>query len=126
MLIKLFLIVFILFVVYRVISRFYRREITVKELITWLVFWLLVGVAVVLPQTTDLLAAQVGVSRGADLLVYISVLALFYLVFRILVRLERLEHQITKITRHVALDQENKKAIKPALSGVEGQENKLE
>jgi len=109
MLIKVILVVFIIFVLIKTVWRFIKKEIAAKEFFGWLVFWLLVGVAVVLPQTTDLLAAQVGVSRGADLLVYISVLVLFYVVFRILVRLEKIDEEITKVVREISLsDKENK------------------
>ena len=65
--------------------------------------------AVLVPQQTDVIAQLVGVSRGADLLVYLSILVLFFLAFKILVRLEKIEKDITKIVRHVALTEKPKK-----------------
>jgi hypothetical protein len=109
MAIKIILLIFILFVLSRIVWRFLKKEIHRGELIIWLIFWLLVALAVLLPQTTDLLAQKVGVSRGADLLVYISVLVLFYLVFRMLVKLEKIDSQITKIVREVALREDKDK-----------------
>lgn len=106
MVIKILLLIFVLFVLLRTVFRFAKKEIRGRELLAWLVFWLLVGLAVVLPQTTDLLAQRVGVSRGADLLVYVSVLVLFYLVFKVLVKLEKVDRQITEVTRQVALKEE--------------------
>ncbi|MBI5621701.1 DUF2304 family protein [Candidatus Falkowbacteria bacterium] len=103
MAIKIILLIFILFVVLRTVFRFTKKEIRGRELVAWLVFWVLVGSAVALPQTTDVLAGKVGVSRGADLLVYISVLVLFYLVFKVLVKLEKIERQMTEVVREKAL-----------------------
>jgi len=109
MIIKIVLLVFIVFVILRTIFRFAKKEIRGRELIMWLVFWLLVGGAIAWPQSTDSLAAQVGVSRGADLLVYISVLVLFYIVFRILVHVEKIDREITEVVRKVALKDGEKK-----------------
>ena len=103
MIIKILLLIFILFVLLRTVARFIKKEIRTRELLAWLVFWLVVGTAVILPQTTDVLAEKVGVARGVDLLVYISVLVLFYLVFKVLVKLEKIDRQITGIIRAVAL-----------------------
>ena len=97
-----------MFVVIRTIFRFIKKEIRGRELTAWLVFWVLVTAAVVWPTGTDYLANTVGVGRGVDLLLYISVLVIFYLVFRILVRLEKIDRQITKVVRKVALDEDDK------------------
>lgn len=103
MAIKIIILFFILFVLLRTVARFVKKEIRPRELLAWLIFWAAVGAAVILPQTTDILAQQVGVARGADLLVYISVLVLFYAVFKVLVKLEKIDRQITEIVRAVAL-----------------------
>ena len=109
MIIQAVLLLFILFVLVRIFSRFRSDDITSREFVLWLVFWLLVGVAVLVPKQTDVVANFVGVSRGADLLVYLSILVLFFLAFKILVRLEKIEKGITKIVRHVALTEKPKK-----------------
>lgn len=92
-----------LLVLIRVVWRYIRHDIRGRELVWWSLFWLAVGAAVATPQTTDVVARWVGVARGADLLVYISVLALFYIVFRLLIHIERIERDITILSRTVAL-----------------------
>lgn len=108
MLIQVFIIIFVLFALSRVLLRFKKNEITVKELLFWLIFWVAVSIAVLLPQTTSLLASWAGVGRGVDLVIYISVVVLFYVIFRIFVRLEKIEQDITKIVREVGLKEEEK------------------
>jgi hypothetical protein len=105
MLIKILILVFILYVLTRIYARYRKQDINGRELGIWIAFWVIVGVVVIIPQKTDLVAKFLGIGRGADLLVYVSILVLFYLIFQILVRLERLDHDLTEIVRHIALSE---------------------
>lgn len=108
MIIKIVIIIFILFVLSRTVMRFKKGDITSRELAIWAVFWLLVAVASALPKKTDIVAQWLGVERGADLLVYLSIIALFFVVFKIIVKLEKIDRDITKVVRNTALDEEDK------------------
>ncbi len=69
----------------------------------WLLFRVALGVVAVLPETTSVLAKVVGVGRGADLAVYLALLLLFSLVFRLLVKIESIERELTRLVRTLAL-----------------------
>lgn len=69
----------------------------------WTVVWALAFVAVLKPGLTTTLARQFGIGRGVDAIVYISIVVLFYLNFRQQVTIENLRHDITKLTRKIAL-----------------------
>lgn len=73
------------------------------EALIWSVLWIGAGVIVLLPQTTTAVAHFFGVGRGADFVIYGSVVALFVLVFKLYISLERLERTITKLVQHEAL-----------------------
>ena len=103
MIIKTIIILFILFVLWRTFLRFKKEDITGREFSIWLIFWLLVGAATLVPQKTDIVAQWLGVKRGADLLVYLSIIVLFFVVFKIIVKLEKIDRDITKVVRHTAL-----------------------
>ena len=60
-------------------------------------------IAALVPKETDVIAQFVGVERGADLLVYLSILVLFFTVFKIIVKLEKIDRDITKIVRETAI-----------------------
>ncbi|MBI2551629.1 DUF2304 domain-containing protein, partial [Candidatus Uhrbacteria bacterium] len=62
------------------------------------------GVAAALPKTTEIAARFVGVGRGADLAIYVGMLVLFFLVFKLFVKIEEVEREITKVVRKEALD----------------------
>lgn len=105
MIIKILIIAFILFVVWRTYLRYTKKDITGRELIIWLIFWSIVGLATLIPKQTDLIAQWVGVERGADLLVYVSIITLFFVAFSLIVKLEKIDRDITKLIRQKALDQ---------------------
>jgi len=109
MIIKIIFFLFAIFVLFKVALRFKERKINLKEFIFWIIFWLAVGLVVILPETTSFLANLVGVGRGSDLAIYLAILLLFYLVFRIFVRLDNLDYQLTKLIRREAIEEFKKK-----------------
>ncbi len=105
MIIKAAIILFILFVLWRTFLRYKHKDITVREFFIWLIFWLLVTIATLAPKKTDIIAQWLGVERGADLLVYISIIVLFFVVFKIIVKLEKIDKDITEVVRKTALEE---------------------
>jgi hypothetical protein len=57
------------------------------------------------PDLTSRVAQAVGVGRGADVVVYLAVILLFYVIFRIYLRLDRMERDITVLVRRLAVDE---------------------
>ena len=108
MFIKVLILAFIVFALWRTALKYRQNEITGRELSIWAVFWFLVAAATLAPKKTDVIAQWLGVERGADLLVYLSIIALFFLVFRIIVKLEKMDRDITKVVRKNALDEVEK------------------
>ena len=109
MIIKYLILAFIAFVLWRTVLRFQNKDITGRELGIWLIFWVFVSLATLVPQQTDVMAQFLGVGRGADLLVYLSIIALFFVVFKIIVKLEKIDRDITKVVRQTALEDKDKK-----------------
>ena len=70
----------------------------------WLVFWLLAAFAIVFIKKLDAFVAGLGFSgSGIEVLLYLGVVLLFYFIFRLRLRLEKIEGNITKIVRKLAL-----------------------
>ena len=71
---------------------------------------LMIGVVMVLfPELANCVAALVGVGRGADLMLYLLVLAVYAGALLVLAKFRRLERQITELTRKIALYDAEKK-----------------
>lgn len=110
----LFQILFLLLCLVALASIFKRRkkqEIPTAEAVFWILFWLAGLVVVWWPDSAARLASIFGIGRGADFIIYISVAALFYLLFRLHLKIESLSRDITIVTREKTLEkhQERKK-----------------
>ena len=110
--IQILLLLFIVFAISRVILRTREKVISTRIALFWIVIWLAALAGVILPETTTRLASYFGVGRGVDVIVYISLALLFYLVFRIFVIVEDLRHEITTLVRLIALNKSPQKKQK--------------
>ena len=70
---------------------------------------MIVSVVVLLPNTANILANFVGVGRGVDVIIYVAIIALFYLVFRLFVMIEDVEREITNLVRILSVNKLNEK-----------------
>ena len=60
---------------------------------------------ILFPDYTNLIARKVGVSRGADLLFYISILFSLFIILKLFSRMRRLEKKLTELVRKQAKDE---------------------
>jgi small membrane protein len=74
------------------------------ETALWSALWISAAVVVLRPDLSSRFAALVGVGRGADAVTYAAIVALFYLVFRLFLRIDKIERDITAVVRRDALD----------------------
>jgi len=81
-----------------------QKKISGHDFIFWFLLWLSAGFAILFLRWIDKLALNFGFSaNGIELLLYIGVVALFYLVFSLRLRVEKLDRDLTKLTREIAL-----------------------
>lgn len=95
--------IFVGFILFRLFVQRQKNKLSVLNFLIWLVLWLIILVVFWQPDTTSYLATWLGIGRGADLVVYLSIVAIFYLIFRIFVRLNKIEREITKVVREDAI-----------------------
>jgi len=101
---------FILFAISRAVLRYRDGAMSWKELVFWLVFWGAAISVVVWPGETARFATILGIQRGADAVVYASIILIYYLVFRIYIKLNVIGHDITRLVRAMAVDAPERKA----------------
>ncbi len=101
---ELIALVVILFFLSRLGWQFYHDEISRSQFIFWLAFWFIAGALIIFIQSIDQLAARLGFSSsGIELLLYVAVAIIFYSVFRLRLKMEKMEKNITELTRSLAL-----------------------
>lgn len=99
---------FLLFAVSRVILRLKEGALTFSNSIFWISLFVLALVGIIKPELTTLTAQKLGINRGSDVVVYASILLIFYLVFRTNILIENLRHDLTKLVRTLALKDDQK------------------
>ncbi len=65
--------------------------------------WLGAAVAIAVPGIVQEVATRLGIGRGADVVLYLFVLAFLWVSFFLYTRCLRLEREITALTRHIAI-----------------------
>ena len=81
-----------------------KKSITYNEFIFWLTFWILGVLIIVFIKPIDKIVMGLGFSSsGINLIFYLAVLFLFYLIFRMWLRMVKLENDITELSRKIAL-----------------------
>lgn len=82
----------------------YKKQVPRGQFIFWLIFWLVGGLLIIYIKEIDVLVARLGFSgSGIQILFYIAVAIIFYFIFRMRLKIERMENDITVLTRLLAL-----------------------
>lgn len=105
---QLFITLFSLAVIGGVVRRKREGVLGPRGLAFWGLFWVLVIVAVWQPNATIVLAHALGIGRGSDLVVYVSLALMFYILFRLHIKIEHIGKSITKIVRDETMRQSKK------------------
>ena len=102
-LIKILFTLFALFAWSRAVIRFYSKDLNLKELIFWSLLWLMMIILVFIPGKTNFLAKILGMERGNDAMFFLGIVALFYISYRLYVKANEQEKEITRLVRALAL-----------------------
>jgi small membrane protein len=94
---------FALFAISRSFLRYKAKNESTTELLIWTAIWAAVLTVVWMPGLTQILATIFGVGRGIDAVIYIAMVFLIYSIYRIYSKIERIEQEITSLTREMAL-----------------------
>ena len=86
-----------------VLAGFRRRKVAARGVFFWTMIWLLVGLVSVWPDSTYIFARRLGITRGADLVLYVGLLAVFFLLFRHTIGMEKIERDLAALVRILAL-----------------------
>jgi small membrane protein len=94
----------IIFFVFRLFVLKKKEKISANEFIFWLIFWLIAASGIIFIKDLDRLASALGFSAsGIQIILYAAVAVLFYMNFRLRLKIEKMDKDITKIVRELAL-----------------------
>lgn len=105
---KIIISLFILFVFVNLILQRKKDKLTTNIFLMWSLLWIAIAIIFWKPDLASYLAIKLGIGRGSDLIIYISIISIFYILFKILAKIHNLESQITKVVREVAIKNNEK------------------
>jgi hypothetical protein len=82
-----------------------RRRIAIASALFWLTVWIGAAVVILNPEWTRVVAEVLGIARGADLVFYCAILAMFIGFFLVYAKLRRLDSTLTRIVRALAIEE---------------------
>ena len=92
------------------IGLFYTRFRSGKNSLTsfaiWTVMWIFVIVFSLFPNASLIFARAFGISRGLDFIVIVALVLLFYMGARLYFKIDKLQDDINKLVKEVALNNE--------------------
>jgi len=94
---------FALFAMSRVFLRAKERKISIAETAFWVLVWVGMLVILLVPEASSFIAKPLGIGRGLDLAFSAGLVVLFYLLFRLYVKVDAMERDITSLVREEAL-----------------------
>ena len=112
MMIQIGIVIFSLFVISRIILRARDKKLSLWGVLFWVGLFATIIVLALMPKVMTWVSRLAGIQRGVDLFIYLSIIALFYMVFRIYIALEKLSQEITTAIRCVAILEHDFKKIK--------------
>jgi hypothetical protein len=87
------------------IYMYLRLRSTIFDLILILLFLVTGIIFVIFNEITDKMAHFLGISRGADMIFYLGILFLFFLILKLYARLRRVEENLTELVRKRSIDE---------------------
>jgi hypothetical protein len=95
--------------IWRLVGNLRIRKIHKADFLIWLCFWLIVLAVIIEPNLSQLAADLLGIVRGADLVIYLSLMALFFIAYLLLQKVREQDQRITMLARSIAMrDKESK------------------
>ncbi|PCJ56084.1 MAG: hypothetical protein COA79_19885 [Planctomycetota bacterium] len=94
---------FSILLIFHAISRYSRSEQTFKELLVWTFVWSSMALVAIYPELFVSFAEKAGFRNGVFGIVFFCIILVFFIVFKLLLFIERLERKLADVVRHIAL-----------------------
>jgi hypothetical protein len=94
------------FMLYQGITNYFKNQSgqTVLKLLVRLIVWGGMAIVVAFPGISNSLATLIGIQNNVNAVILTGFLLVFMMIFKLLSAIERLEQQITTVTREKAIE----------------------
>ena len=98
----------VFFILIKTFKSYRKKQMSSSFSIVWCLFWCAVLFVIYYPGFLSGIASMLGIGRGVDFALYVSIISLFYLIYIINLKVEKLNRDLTKIIRKIAIENEKK------------------
>lgn len=93
----------ILYILWRTYVAYKKKNLSESFVVVWGLFWIGVLILIFQQNFVSSVAHALGISRGVDLVIYISLIVIFFMLYKVLIVINELERQITQVVRKTAI-----------------------
>lgn len=77
-----------------------------SSFLIWTLLWIFVIIFSIYPNTSLVFARAFGITRGLDFIIIVALVVVFYLGARLYYKLDKLQDDVNKIVKELALNNE--------------------
>jgi hypothetical protein len=77
-----------------------------SSFLAWLIIWIFVIIFSIFPNSSVIFAKAFGITRGLDFIIIVALVFLFYLGLKLYYKFDKLEDNVNKLVKEVALNNE--------------------
>ncbi len=107
---NLFQFVFLLFIswsLYKVIIKIRIGQLSIRESLFWISAWVFGGIVISYPGISVKISDLFGISRGVDLVIYSSIIFLYYISYKIYLKIDSLQRKIKELSTKIAIKEKD-------------------
>ena len=86
--------------------RYLTKKQSLFTTVLWTVLWLFVIIFSIFPTASERFARLFGITRGLDFIIIVGFIVLLYVIFKLYNRLDKLQEDVNKVVKEVALNNE--------------------
>lgn len=99
---QIILSIIVVFILIKTFISYRRKQMSSSFSVVWCLFWCVVLFVIYYPGFLSGIASLLSIGRGVDLAIYVSVICLFYLIYKLFIKIQKIERQITLLVRKIA------------------------
>ena len=104
MILPFLILIFVMVMYFKLLMDLKKDKISLRRFLAWIFIWFALSVIAFFPQIVVFFSNLIGIERAKDLPIYLSIIILFYLLFRVGIKIEKIDQEITKMVKSIALD----------------------
>ena len=88
------------------ISRYFKGKNSFMTVVLWSIFWIIVSLFAIFPNTSSAFARLFGITRGLDFVIILVFVVLFYTVLKLYFIVDKMQNDINTLVKELALNNE--------------------